>query len=493
MAGIGFELRKIYRKKHIYSLLQGIGYSSVVTIGPTIITIGVIVIMYRLLGVLDVRYADRELLSSTMLYAFIFPLIVTTPFNAVMSRYIADKIFENKMADILPSYYTGLILSVLIQGMISIPFYIRLYLVSGLGAFFVFSSYCLAMVIVIIFYSMIYLTATKDYRIITSQFLIGMVLAATLGYLFVKILDFEIIPGALYALTIGFFYIAVGEFAYIKKYFTENSGNYKESLTYFLRFKKLYLSGLFYILGLYCHNFIFWNSDLSIIVAKSYISAPSYDMATYLGMLTNISAMVIFIVMVETGFHERYKTFSEAIIHSTLRDIEKAKNDMFRLLIQQMTYVAQVQAIITSIIFLLVIIFLPSMGFSGLIMNLYPAMAVGYFCIFIMYCNIIFLYYFSDMTGAFLTSFLFFIGVLTGSLISMHFSIRFYGMGTVLGGFIGWTFSFFRIKYLEKNLFIHIYHNGSIIDTKKADMPSQIVYSKGSTKQIEKTKGAKNG
>lgn len=478
MAGIGFELKKIYKKKNIYSLLQGIGYSTVVSIGPTIVTIVIILLMYKLLNMSDVEYSKRELLSSTILYSFIFPLIVSTPFNAILSRYIADKIFQRKMEDILPSYYVGIVLTVCLQAILSAPFCIRLYLISDLGAFFVFSSYCLMMIIVIMFYSMIYLTATKDYKIITLNFTIGMLFALAFGFLFVKILKWNVIEGVLYALTIGFFYISAGEFSYIKRYFGENSGNYKESLSYILGFKRLFLSGLFYALGLYCHNFVFWTSELSVVVADSYHTAPTYDMATYLAMLTNISSMVIFIVLAETSFHDRYQVYSEAIIRSTLRDIEKAKNDMFRLLIQQISFVVQVQAIITCIIFLLIIIFMPSFGFSGITMELYPTLTAGYYVIFIMYCNIVFLYYFADMTGAFLTSFLFFLVVFVGSIIASHFSIRWYGMGTFAGALVGWTFSFFRIRQIERNFDVYIYQKGSIIASVKRKIPSGIAYQK---------------
>lgn len=478
MAGIGFELKKIYRKKHIVNLLQGMGYSTIVTVGPTLISILVILAMYRILRLSNISYADRELLSSTVLYAFIFPLIISSPFNSVLSRYIADKVYERKLDDILPSYYVGIVLSVSVQSVLAIPFYIHLYIASDCGAFFVFVSYCLSMIMLIIFFSMIYLTSTKDYRIIALNFLLGMLIALALGVIFVNVLHYNTIHGVLYALTIGFFYIAIGEFSYIRRYFNGNSRCYKDSLFYMFTFKRLFFSGLFYSLGLYVHNFVFWTTDLSVRVKESYISAPSYDVATYLAMLTNISFMVIFIVKVETSFHDRYKTYSEAVIGATLRDIKKAKNDMFRLLIQQISYVAQVQSIITCSIFLIVIIFFEGLGFSGITMALYPTLVLGYFVIYIMYCNIIFLYYFADMNGAFLTSLFFFLGVLAGSMVASHLDIRWYGLGTLIGAWIGWTFSFFRIRYIERNLDKHIFLKGTIIKSSWRNMPSPTVYSK---------------
>ncbi|HCX64419.1 MAG TPA: hypothetical protein DHN33_04320, partial [Eubacteriaceae bacterium] len=277
---------------------------------------------------------------------------------------------------------------------------------------------------------------------------------------------------------IGFFFIATGMFAYLKRYFKESSKNYKEVFRYFATFKRLFFSGLFYIVGLFCHNFIYWFSPLRIVVEDSYISAPAYDMATFLAMLTNISTMVIYIVLVETKFHDRYQIYSESIVRATFKDIEKAKNDMFRLLTQQISYLVQVQAIITSILFLLAVIFLPSFGFSGIIMEVYPALAAGYFVLFVMYANLIFLYYFNDMTGAFFTSAFFLIGVILSTLVLRETSMRFYGAGVFIGAFIGWTISFFRLRYLERHFDGYIFRQGKILEETSEEMPSPISYAK---------------
>ena len=74
------------------------------------------------------------------------------------------------------------------------------------------------------------------------------------------------------------------------------------------------VTNFLYILGLYVHNFVFWTTDLHMIVVKSFVCVTTYDMATCLAMFTNISASVIFISRVEMYFHDRYKAYSEAVI-----------------------------------------------------------------------------------------------------------------------------------------------------------------------------------
>ena len=49
MAGIGFELKRIFKKGSILSTIEGVGYSSIVTIGPMVMVIGTLLLLYRIL------------------------------------------------------------------------------------------------------------------------------------------------------------------------------------------------------------------------------------------------------------------------------------------------------------------------------------------------------------------------------------------------------------------------------------------------------------
>ena len=68
MAGIGFELKRIFKKDSLISVLSGAAYSTVVVIGPTIIVMCTLLALYGALGYMDVIYTDRELLCSSILY-----------------------------------------------------------------------------------------------------------------------------------------------------------------------------------------------------------------------------------------------------------------------------------------------------------------------------------------------------------------------------------------------------------------------------------------
>ena len=174
MAGIGVKLNKIYSKNTIATNLVGFGYSTVLTVAPMFLVIGAVIIMQILLGFSKVGYADRELYACTVLYIFIFALLTASPFNAVLSRYMSDVIYWERYEDILACYNLGLIMNTVLSSLIGIPFCIHEYVVGHVSAGYVFAGYCGYMALMLVFYSMLYLSICKVYGKISLFFLIGM-------------------------------------------------------------------------------------------------------------------------------------------------------------------------------------------------------------------------------------------------------------------------------------------------------------------------------
>ena len=341
---------------------------------------------------------------------------------------------------------------------------------------YVFTGYCGYIALVLVFYSMLYLSICKDYKKISFFFAVGMTVTVFLSFLLVKVFHWGITYGMLFSLTIGFWLIACLEMSVVRSYFKENSGKYRQVLVYFKEYWPLVVTNFLYTLGLYVHNFVFWTTDLHMIVVKSFVCVITYDMATCLAMFTNISASVIFISRVEMYFHGRYKAYSEAVIGGRGTDIDITKKGMFRALSEELMSLARVQFIITLVIFLICMIFLPQLGFGGMTMRIYPCLASGYFILFLMYAEIIFMYYFNDMKGCVLTGLVFCLITLVGSIISSHFTEIWYGAGLVVGSFAGWTVAYGRLRWMEKHLDVHIFCNGHLLKKKKGDCPSPKVF-----------------
>ena len=121
-------------------------------------------------------------------------------------------------------------------------------------------------------------------------------------------------------------------------------------------------------------------------------------------------------------------------------------------------------------------IFLPGMGFSGLVMQIYPCLAAGYFILFLLYAELIFLYYFNDMTGALLTAVCFCLGTFFGTLFSKQLPDIWYGAGLVMGSFLGFTIGYFRLRWVERHMDVHIFCQGELFKIKRGRKPSAKSY-----------------
>ena len=477
MAGIGVKLNKIFEKRSITADLVGFTYSTVATAAPMFLVILTIILMQHVLGFEGADYQARELFFCTVLYVFIFALLTASPFNAVLSKYVHDAIFEERYQDILPCYYLGLVLNVALSFLLGVPFCLWEHFVGGVGVFYVFISFCAYMILMLVFYSMLYLSVAKDYQKISLFFLIGMVVAFLVAYLLRGWLSWEIGESMLFGLAVGFLLIAVMEFATIKRYFVKNSNRYKPVLGYFRKWWKLVLTNFLYTLGLYIHNFVFWTTDMHVVV-KSFVCCWPYDMASCLAMFTNISATVIFIARIEMHFHEKYKAYSEAIIGGKKADIENAKSRLFRHISGELMSLVRVQFIISVVIYLLCVVFLPQFGFAGMVMRIYPCLAAGYFILFIMYAVILFLYYSDDLTGAVLASLSFCLVTLIGSIFATHLDEIWYGLGALLGSLAGWSVAYMRLRWVERNMDTHIFCRGLLLKREYGPRPSGLVYEK---------------
>ena len=468
MAGIGVKLNKIYNKNTLTTNLLGMGYSTVITIAPMIMVIFAIVAMQLVLEISKTGYAARELFACTVLYIFIFSLLTAAPFNSVLSRYMSDVIYDETFDDVLPCFYVGMIINVGFSCLFGIPFCIREYVAAQVPGAFVIAGYCGYVVLVLVFYEMLYLSICKDYKKISFFFFLGMV-------------------GTVVSLDAGFLLIDSLEIAVIRNYFRGNSGEYKRVLHYFKLYWKLIVTNFLYILGLFIHNFVFWSTELKMVVADTFVSAPSYDLATCLAMFTNISTSVIFISRIEMHFHERYKVYSEAVIGGREMDIDLAKKRMFRQVSEELLNLARIQFNISAVLFFLCIILLPRFGFGGMVMKIYPCLAAGYFILFIMYAAIIFLYYFNDLTGSLLTALVFCLSTLGGSIVAVNLSEIWYGTGVFTGAFLGWCSAYCRLNWLEDHLDEHVLCGGNILQAGHGKQPDSKVFDRYSLalQQIE--------
>lgn len=476
MAGIGIQLNRIFKKRTLTSSIYGIAFSVNYAIGPMLIVVGCLLLMYQVLGFNQVGYIERELFSSSVLYIFIFSLLTTSPFNSTLSKYMTDQIYLDKFDDVRACSIVGITMNLALSSLVAIPFYLRVLLVGEVPLYYVFTCYMGYLSLTLIFSVMIYNSILKNYKKVAWYFVAGMTSTFVLSVLFRFVLRFAITYSMLLALTIGFLIIAILEYSNVLRYFRTTSFNYAGPLRYFKKYWRFTAANFLYTLGLFGHNFVFWTVPWHLIVVKSYVSNQAYDMASFIAMLTNISGSVFFLTNVEMHFHKRYAEYLNSVINAKLDHIEEAKVRMFRTLSMQMVSLVQMQFIVSVILFLLTYAFLPVLGFSGLTMQIYPLLAVGYFISYIMYAGILFLYSFNDTRGSLIASLLFASISIGASFLSSQMGSEWYGGGFALAALTAFVFLFFRLRWLEKNIDRYIFCAGTIMEPAKSRKPPDVVF-----------------
>ena len=188
MAGIGVRLNRIFEKNTLTTNMIGFFYSTLVTVAPMFAIIINLVLMEYFLKFSTLGYAQRELFSCTILYTFIFSLLTASPFNAVLSRYMSDIIYEERYQDILPCYHIGMVLNIALSCLIGIPFCLWEHFVGGVSVAYVFAGFWCYISLVLVFYSMIYLSLSANCAVLWSWNAVGIFLVTisalcfTLGY-----------------------------------------------------------------------------------------------------------------------------------------------------------------------------------------------------------------------------------------------------------------------------------------------------------------------
>ncbi len=483
MAGIGIRLSRFFDRKTIGMNVVGYAYSVNSTIMPVLVVMAFLLLMAQTLGVSTVGYRDRELFSCTVLYIFIFGLLTVSPINACLSRYMSDVIFEERYDDIRPCFSVGLFIEACLTAVLGVPFCLWECLVGGVGPLYVFTGYFGYASLVLVFYTMIFLSICKDYGKISLFFLVGMVIAYGLAALLIHLGASGRMHCILIGFTVGFAITASLETAQVVRYFPANSRRYRPFLSYLRRYRSLVLGNFLYTLGLFVHNFVFWHAADAMVVADTFVCNQPYDMATCLAMFTSLSTSTIFISLIEMHFSGRYRGYFNAVIGGSLAQIKKAKLRMFSQLDDEIVRISQVQFIISLVVFLLFCSFAPRLGVTNLEMDIYRLLAAAYFIAFLMYANIVMLYYYSDNAGLLMTTATFCVLTLVVSLWSRTLDPAWYGVGMWAGALAGWVVSYARLRWVERHLDQIVFCQGDLIERGAGKPPSPVVYARRQTEE----------
>ena len=427
MAGIGFELKKVFGKGTLTSAVKGSSYAVFVTSGPMILNLIMITAMVQVLKHQEVSMEYLSFFESSIMYAYIFSLLMVSGFIMVISRYASDQLYLNNTTDLLASLMGVVAICCVTGGIVGIVFYAP----SPLPVWYKFFSYQIFIELCIINVLMVYVSAVKDYKKVAGAFALGLVTTLIFSLLCVAF-KMDALTAVLSSVTLGFFISLLYLVSVIKGYFTNISDNTFGFLATLSRNPFLFLINLLFSLGLFGHNILFWFlSDLSVGVFGTYRFAPNYDSATFFAIFTIIPSIVIFAVKVETSFYEKFRDFDLSICcGGTLQDIMEARDKMSDTLKYELASIFELQFVIT--VFAIVLgdhLILPLVGSNQQTIELFSYLSVGFFVAYMTFIVITLLLYFNNQKSAFITALCFAGTSLLFTWITLQLGPDYYGLG----------------------------------------------------------------
>nr|WP_302597990.1 exopolysaccharide Pel transporter PelG [uncultured Cellulosilyticum sp.] len=456
MAGIGFELKKLFNKEGLLQNMKAYSFSAVVTVGPAIIAMSTIFILQWLLKIQGIYLAERQVITSAIVYAFVFSQIITSGFTMVMTRYVADQIFKKAYENIMPSLYGIILICLPITAVVAGVFYFK----SPLAFSFKLLAYTFTLEMTIIWILTIYLSALKDYRKIIIAYLLGFfVTVGIFGVcLILKVKDMALVTMG--SMNIGFLILLLCLLLNIVRFMGKQKEGAKVFgfLSYFEKYPGLFFCNLFYTLGLYLHNFIYWRSSQGMVVRETYYIAPTYDTPAFFAFMAMLPTMVYFVVRTETSFYDHYDNYYSLILHGgTYNEVEHAKKAMIETLWEELRNIAEVQILVMIGFALAGYMLLSQFGASQMLLQTFLMLLLGSFSCSMMYIIILLLLYYDNRKDAALIAFCFVVGVGLFTLFGMNYKYSYHGFGFFLGATLALYVAFFRMHKYTKELDYHTF------------------------------------
>ncbi len=429
MAGIGFELKKLLKDKSWFGLVKTYAYAGALSSGPWVFSI----IGILLVGIIGVTFkqssgfwVNEYLVSITWLMSL--SLILSSLFQLVFTRFMADQIYLKREHIILPNFLSVLVLSTFINGSIGAVLWLLFFREQDfVYSFLMFVNFVLLCNVWLV---VIFIAGMRRYKTILVVFFIAYASIVVLSLIFSSFG----IRGFLFSFLLGHAVLFLSLFVLIIQEFDA------EELFRFEFFQRenLFLilipTGVFFNLGIWADKWIFWfTPSTSDSVNGVLRSSIIYDMPIFLAYISIIPGMASFLLRIETDFVDKYKSYySEVNGNGNLSEINHKRSEMIKSIYNAYLEIIKLQGVTLLFFILLAKKIFAWLDLSPLYLNIYylDLFSTAILVLYLATLNLFF--YFNLLKQAFwLTLGLFVLNVVF-SVSSIFLGASFYGYGFAL-------------------------------------------------------------
>lgn len=461
MAGIGFELKKMFAKRGLLSIIRAYGYAGIVCTGPMILGIVLLLGIRFLAEIAGATEAEMEFLNAMVQYTMLFSLIITNGFSLVTTRYTADQLYMNKAERVMPSFWGSVVLMLII----GTPLYVWFMVASELPLTYLVLCEIIFGELILVWTQINYLTAIKDYEGIIKAFAVALIVAFAVGGILIQS-SMDIIAAMLLAVATAYAVMAVWYYVMLVSYFPKGRSSSMHFLKWFDKYPQLAFLGLFLSIGVYGHIFIMWTWPIGKQIYGLLYVAPEYDIPALMAFLSTLITTISFVTSVEVNFYSKYKTYFSLFNEGgSYVDIEQAEKEMKTTLVQELTYTFTKQFFATVVFIIAGTILLPQLplGMTEDMLGIFRVLCVGYAFYAVGNAMMLIQLYFADNTGALISAGVFAVVSCAATLLLRNVEVKYYGVGFLLGGIAFSTTALVLLfRYLRKLIF-HVLCNQPLV------------------------------
>lgn len=448
MAGIGFELKKLFTKSGVINQVKAYAYSSLATIGPMIFSIIMLFAIQIMMQQFHFTYVDRQLFLGGVIYCFIFSYLVASTCITFLTRNLADLLYTKQYDDALPLLLKTMKLIVPSGAVFALAFLF----VAKLELLLTFSYYILFMQFVLIWLLSVYITTTKQYKKIVFAYFSGIALSLLSIYVYLNIVSgvqlhtvILLLDGG-YLLTLGLLW------RHITALFSSNQTFKRASPSESIKkYPSLVLFGIVSSFGLFSHQLVQWFGPNGSWIGGVFLMSLRYDVAVFYAFITIIPSLILFVIHMETAFYEKYKVYYQLVVgQGAIREIDDARYEIVTTLYKELSLIAGIQLIVSLLSVALGNRLLPLIGFISSQVDTFNILVMGFYLFMIYNMISVLLLYFDDRKGTVLLALLF---LFLSTLLSV-FMIRLevQGFAFFFAALVTVMASFFRLAHILTNL-----------------------------------------
>ncbi len=349
MAGIGFELKKLFTARTAAGHLKAYSYSALITAGPFALLTVMVLLVQTMFYTFKVPLEENYIFTGAIVYAFVFSQILSSGFVMVLTRYLADCLSVGRYYDIAASCLGMSAILAVLGSIMSAVFYWD----KPLDFLTKLLAYLFFLQLLIIWVETVYLSAVQRYKRLLLSYGAGVSLAVVLSAVFLTQgqVSLSASQSALLALNIGMMVTVASFFLCIALQFgLPQQAMHFAFLPYFERHWRLFGVSLGYTLGLFLPNIIIWFGPWGVRIAGTYLYAPNYDVLTFYAFLTILPLMIMFVVKAETRFYTQYAKYFRMITQKgNFREIDDARRNLLHTLWFELLHIFEFQFVFTMI------------------------------------------------------------------------------------------------------------------------------------------------